>query len=635
MNLWKKVICLGWMKALYETYDNCSQLVGKEGDDETMLLPVAHSTQNAQVEVVVDLQGNFIRAEEVPKNEAVTIIPVTEDSGSRGNGNNPHPLCDKLIYVAGDYSKYNSKADAGDYYKEYITQLEAWCNSKQSHYKVIAIFQYLRKECLIADLLSQGILSLSPNGLINDQKKIQNIAASDLFIRFRIEDFDLDDEGAVWKDRGVYDSYIKYILSNQEELDLCYISGKVIPCSYKHPAKIRHAADKAKLISANDEYGFTYRGRFAKKEQALSVGYLTSQKAHNALRWLIERQGYTKYGISLVVWEKNDKELPNILDSTQGISEKMKLITSDSDIGYSYAKAFNQAMDSYKGLRDTEAMIHIISVDAATTGRLSINYYRELKGSDFYDRLKYWHETCIWVHEYWKKDGSIASYIGAPSVESIVFAAFGTEQNGKLTVKDELKKATIERLLPCILDKREIPKDIIRAAVQNASRPMAFSKGNWKRILNTTCALIKKDKEYYVEDWNMALDEKEMDRCYLYGRLLAVANHVEYLTYEKDEKRQTNAKRYMQQFRNRPFTTWTTIEENLQPYFNKLNNNQKIKYEKILNEIYDLFDTEEFRKDDTLDGMYLLGFHCQSSAFFNKNNVSVSDDENEEGNDNE
>jgi CRISPR-associated protein Csd1 len=624
------------MKELYETYDNCSQLVGEEGDDGTILLPVAHSTQNAQVEVVVDLHGNFIRAEEIPKSEAITIIPVTEDSGSRSSGIAPHPLCDKLIYVAGDYSKYSNKANAGEYYQQYISQLERWCSSKQSHDKVTAIYHYLKRGCLIADLLSLGILTLSPNGLLDDKKKIQNITESDLFIRFRIEDFDLHGEGAVWKDRDVYDSYINYILSCQEGLDLCYVSGKAIPCSYKHPAKVRHAADKAKLISANDENGFTYRGRFAAKEQAFSVGYLTSQKAHNVLRWLIERQGYTKYGISLVVWEKNNKELPNILESSQRISEKMKLIASETDLGYSYAKAFNQTIDSYKGLLDTEATIHIISVDAATTGRLSINYYRELKGSDFYERLKYWHETCIWKQEYWKEDGSKASYIGAPSIESIVLASFGTEQNGKLTVKDELKKATIERLLPCILDMREVPKDIIRAAIQNTSRPMAFSRGNWKRILNTTCALIKKDKNYSVEDWNMALDNKERDRSYLYGRLLAVADRVEYLTFEKDEKRQTNAKRYMQQFRNHPFTTWAIIEDNLQPYFNKLKSNgQRIKYEKLLNEIYDLFDKEEFKKDDPLDGMYLLGYHCQSSVFYNKNDVAMNDDENEEGNDNE
>ncbi len=51
----------------------------------------------------------------------------------------------------------------------------------------------------------------------------------------------------------------------------------------KHPSKIRNSGDKAKLISGNDESGFTYRGRFAsKRSQAVSVGYVVSQKAHNA-----------------------------------------------------------------------------------------------------------------------------------------------------------------------------------------------------------------------------------------------------------------------------------------------------------------------------------------------------------------
>lgn len=49
-------------------------------------------------------------------------------------------------------------------------------------------------------------------------------------------------------------------------------------CTNKHPSKIRNTADKAKLISGNDESGFTYRGRFANKQQAVAVGYFTSQK---------------------------------------------------------------------------------------------------------------------------------------------------------------------------------------------------------------------------------------------------------------------------------------------------------------------------------------------------------------------
>ncbi len=625
---------MGWMKELSDTYDNCSHMVGVEDETGNILLPVAHSTQNAQVEVVIDLKGNFIKAEEIPKDEAVTIIPVTEDSGSRSSGIAPHPLCDKLIYVAGDFAKYSSKKNANEYYERYLSELEKWCSSKHSNNFIQAVYEYVKKRSLIKDLIEWGIICLNKDNYIDEKKKVQNITATDLFVRFRISDFDLNNDVAIWKEHRIYQSYIDYVLSKQEKVDLCYVSGELVPCSYKHPAKVRHAADKAKLISANDEYGFTYRGRFTEKEQAFSVGYLTSQKAHNTLRWLMERQGYTHYGISLVVWEKNDVKLPVILDGTREMLQKMELIAKDSDLGYSYAKNIRQAIDSYKGLSDTKATVHIISVDAATTGRLAVNYYRVLNYSDFYDRLVNWHTTCIWKQEYRKADNTKGYYVGAPSVENIVLAAYGTEQNGKLTIKDELKKVTIERLLPCILDKRAIPKDIVRAAIQNASRPMAMNRWNWTRVLNTTCALIKKDLNYEVEDWNMALDANESDRSYLYGRLLAVADHVEYLTFDKDEMRPTNAKRYMQQFHNRPFTTWTIIEKNLRPYFIKLKyNGQRKKYEDMLNDIYDLFDRSQFRNNSPLDGMFLLGFHCQLKAFDKKD--SINNDNNEEVDENE
>lgn len=114
----------------------------------------------------------------------------------------------------------------------------------------------------------------------------------------------------------------------------------------------------------------------------------------------------------------------------------------------------------------------------------------------------------------------------------------------------------------------------------------------------------------------MSLNKKETDRSYLYGRLLAVADRIEYRTYdERDEKRITNAKRYMNTFSQRPYETWKIIEENLQPYLNKLKIQEKLFYENLLNDIYELFDVEKFIDNRRLDGLYLLGFHSQSYDF--------------------
>ena len=61
----------------------------------------------------------------------------------------------------------------------------------------------------------------------------------------------------------------------------------------------------------------------------------------------------------------------------------------------------------------------------------------------------------------------------APSPNEIALAAYGTEQEkGYLTCNDKLRKATIRRILPCIIGlSPKIPADIVKAAVNRASNP--------------------------------------------------------------------------------------------------------------------------------------------------------------------
>ena len=140
--------------------------------------------------------------------------------------------------------------------------------------------------------------NVNDKGFLSKGVKMGASDQSDAFIRFRVENGDLD--SAIWLDKQVYESHINYYLSIQQEVDLCYVKGQAIPCSDKHPAKVRNTGDKSKLISANDTEGFTYRGRFVDKTQVVRVGYETTQKAHNALRWLIDKQGY-KNGDQVVI----------------------------------------------------------------------------------------------------------------------------------------------------------------------------------------------------------------------------------------------------------------------------------------------------------------------------------------------
>ena len=68
----------------------------------------------------------------------------------------------------------------------------------------------------------------------------------------------------------------------------------------------------------------------------------------------------------------------------------------------------------------------------------------------------------------------------------------------------------------------------------------------------------------------------------------------------------------MSTFSQRPYDTWKIIEENLQPYLNKLPAVERKYYENILDSINSKFTVEDYCRNDKLDGLYLLGFHNQS-----------------------
>ncbi|HBM74612.1 MAG TPA: type I-C CRISPR-associated protein Cas8c/Csd1 [Clostridiaceae bacterium] len=623
---------MGWMQKLYDTYENCKSEIGALGtDDSSMpLLPVAHSTQNAQIEIAIDGSGNFRRARALGKDEEVTIIPVTEDSATRSSGIAPHPLCDKLQYIAGDYTDYVVKKKGEEFYNKYMEQLEGWCNSPYCNRKVNAILCYLKKKTLMKDLIGKKILVCNNDGTLSKNVKLAGVDQKDAFVRFKVEIPD-DVESAVWLDPGIYESYIDYYLSLQKDVDLCYVTGKEVPCTEKHPAKIRNSGDKAKLISANDASGFTYKGRFADKKQVVSIGYETSQKAHNALRWLIDRQGYRNESEAIVAWGTKNQKIPGILEDTQDSifgKEEMPEVSTEKD----FAERLNKAIAGYGCDLDTGAEIVIMGLDAATTGRLSITYYREIDGYDFLDRIKKWHRTCSWRHTYksipdgfdekGKEKFRHITFIGAPSPKDIALAAYG----GK--VSDKLKKSTVERLLPCIVDNAWLPYDIVNSAVNRASNPVSMEGWEWEKALTISCALVKKYRyDKFKEEWSMSLDESQMDRSYLFGRLLAVAQQIEeYALNTVGEKRETNAERLMHQFKLHPYKAWGIITDKIRPYIARLGV-KCTSLTELMTRINSMIPYEEFTSPKQLDDSYILGYYCQRQVFIDEKNKRIEDNQ--------
>ena len=673
---------MSWEEELIRLYDKNSSQAGKiqckpikkNGKDEKIpyvLLPPFHTTVTAQIQVTLSAEGEFLGASKVGSEDKLTIIPVTEKSGSRTAGKAPHPLCDNLRYLAGDYGKYvpDKKGDLGSYHELYMEELEKWHLSPLSHAKVDAVWKYLKKETLIQDLLKEKILLLSEDGRLSDEIKIEGVIQSMAFVRFIVREKTGTEFGQTcdecWKDSSLWGCFIRYYRSMGGKKELDYLTGERQTVSYLHSKKIRNEGDGAKLISSNDEANYTFRGRFSTKEQAFAIGNETSQKMHNALKWIIRKQGRSFDTLTMVTWESDMKEMPPWDADTETISStsvtEMTPETGEEDLQALFqddipvrweeeaevspefdgnpvtARQFYSALEGYrKQVENTSHMI-LMAFDAATTGRLSLAEFKTMETSRYLDNIRKWHEQCGWIQ--WKyKDGYRKSYYGVPGVRDIADILYGLESNGRITIADKNGKRLYaelgRRLIPCIWDNRNVPYDLLMTAVNRASMPQAYKERyNWERVLTLACSFVKKSRyEREKEEWNVALDKECKIRDYLYGRLLAVADRIEYRTYErdKDTSRVTNAKRYMSTFSQRPFDTWKIIEENLQPYLNKLPIAERRYYENLLDSIEVLFDMEEFQNNDKLDGLYLLGFHSQSYDLkYNKNKANDGGSENE------
>lgn len=627
---------MNWVEELIDLYEKNSEKAGiieKKNDIPYVLLPPFHTTVTAQIEVTIDESGAFKRAESVDNSQKLTIIPITEKSGSRTAGKEPHPLCDNLRYLAGDYKNYIR--DDGVCYELYMKQLEKWCKSDYSHKKVQAVYCYLKKGTLIRNLVDCKVLKLNDRGMLDEKETIQGIAQTKGFVRFIIRSENDSSTGECvpdecWRDQSLQQCYIEYCRSTEVNKGICYLSGNMESITYLHSKKIRNEGDGAKLISANDSQNFTYRGRFTEKEEAFAVGNETSQKMHNALKWIIRKQGTAFDTLTIVTWESNKLAMPRwdadtdmIVtdyenDSFEWFEEEDENDISDGNV--ITAEAFYKALKGYeRKIYNTSAMI-LLGVDAATTGRLSLVESRTLESARYLESIKRWHESCEWVHEKWK-DGKRIQFKGMVGVRDIANILFGMESKGSLTIVDANSKRmyaeVAKRLIPCIWDGQRIPYDYVNRAYIKASNPLAYSENrNWERVLTLACSMIKKYRKDMnkEEEWKVALDRTCRERDYLYGRLLALADRIEYRTYdkEKDGSRVTNAKRYMNQFSQRPFETWKVIEENIQPYLNKLNMVERRYYENQLDEISQLFSLEEYKDNRKLNGLYLLGFHSQS-----------------------
>ncbi len=635
-------------------WQNFTNSYDKNADALRLSYPLSATSisNNSNIIAVITIDGNgeFIKAEKIEQAKqdktgkdvvpSVQIcIPVTEKSMGRSSGIAPHPVFDQYEYLKGSGKKY----------KDYIEQMKDFSQSEFATEQVRAIYQYVKGKKVGVHL-----------------KQIKPKAKTMIVFQVEIK----GKRGTrVWEEKAFFDAWHQYYLTKKRKLakekesgemelsgkqklslaekkklremtklgdaiSLDYIAGTSQPIATSHPKKISisKASANAKLISDNDKTNFTFRGKFRDSSEAFSIGYESSQKAHQFLRYLInDGRGYycgeqVILSFTIGSTEKllpppiKDKSIWAFLQESQAKTESDEQIALRAATGIDYADALRKSLAGF-GQNDKTLEQHaktaVIALDAATTGRLSITFYRELDRNEYLENIADWHSSCKWNQKFWSTANKQSiPFFGAPAVDTIIEAVYGKPRGAKDESYTKIKKAGRERLLRCIFDGAFLPTDYMVAAVHRASNPLGitkdgkFDRNGFDHILSTACALVRK---YYQqtrkEEYKLSIELNRKDRDYLYGRLLGAADKLEeYALYKRDKGRVvTAAIRHMQAFAQRPFRTWQTIHSCLNPYIQTVKGSfafQEI--EAIKNKFASVSDYEN---DKPLNGSYLIGYY--------------------------
>lgn len=543
---------MGFLGKLAQLYDTV-KTKGLEGGIE--MNEPGHIPQTAHLIVKIDKQGRFQGYETMPP-KTLVIVPILK---ARTNNILPLPLADKIEYVGGDYTAYGGEKEHCDVY---LREMKAWCEHPQATEEVKAVYRYVERKCLVKDLVDAGVLPYE-NGKIIKTLPDGDVApvfallpptsdASGIFICWEVEGVQ------TWKSPQVRQSWRDYLKSQPSRKGLCMVSGEKTVLTDIHQGRLRHPADGAKLISASDEKGLRYLGRFTSGDQVCGIGWELSEKAHNALRWLIARQGIKNGEQVTVLWTEDGQEPPFPLEDGKHVWE---MDAEEDGLGLEESYLLYQSM---KGFPLPENYpydkIMLLTLDAPTVGRLAVTAYEEYPSERYFEHLRQWQEDFSWpfkVKVISRKEGketfTVRERVFAPSLKMMIHAAFG----------DNIQQAMYKKLFREGMDvicgghACNLPYYWVENAFKEA---VGFHDKNWRRqrAIAFGCALYNG----WLKRQGKKVDKES--RSYLYGRLAALAEYTEsYMLYVFEKERETNSQRLFRMMTTHPERTWPILKQKI------------------------------------------------------------------------
>lgn len=639
------------INALLETYDSAieSKLVDNPdlSPGGVTLLPIYHSNKRSGgqdiFELIIDKNSNAINGSFINKDEYV-IFPITEDSIIRsGSKVAPHAVSDELSYLAKDIDTDKNE----EYLKGIQSLLEYERENNNENFRILG--KYITKNIIKEDFLrfyfGNAEYYVDENYKLtyeeiddNGKNKKKTLDLKKVVVTFKLEK-EFSGDVSLTKDVELHKFYIEYIQkrnSMSKELSYCDVTGKIDYCIERH----RGIVGTAKLISISN-HNETYFGRLKNGSDIYHVSYEASQKIHNMLKFLMDSKEHCRYigeGAHMINWLSQDLEkgsadlLSNISDDEDFEEEEESTLAS---LGGGVSSKLGKYFLGEDGTYDVQGNFYVLIIEKISNGRVSVKYFRRVSRSDAYKRVKQWYRSTSWRFY----DYNLKKFINkSPSLQQIVDFVYGEENNkGRLECKNKkLRRGTIERIIPCIMDSQRLPRDIARTTFYKLSNKYSY-KTNWNIALNIGCSMIKKYKNDYL-DYLMDVDniseveQLKESRSFFYGKLMAIYEKIELDAVkgrgtEGNSQKITNSDKLWSSMIRTPERTRFIIESKIKPYMNMLKKNRPgsyVFYDKLITTItLDIMELEEAGSDKnkSLNEDFILGYYYQKDQFYKKKEV--------------
>lgn len=695
------------LQTLLNTYDAAAEegIVDQfTGVETPSLLPLYHSNRRSVtgddiIELTIDENGFFLHGRLLNKNEYI-VFPVSEESLIRTSKPSPHPICDEFSYVIPPDVTEDSKEELAkqeerhNAYRQAMDRLFEFVK-KYPNPDFTAIYRYVTTGEDLRSHIVQTIKNekngtdyiLVHNELCwketnNGKIKNERISLSKLFVTFAVAHS--GKTMSVTENKELHQFYAAYMQQQNEKKpkEYCDITGSTMYCVSVH----RGVIGTAKLIGISN-HRENYIGRFTDGEQIVHVGYETSQKIHNMLKYLIDSSTYKSYlgGNAYVIsWMSQELDCggaPLMAEIARPIDEKEKNTDFDPFKGENWedneeepsgseeaALGMSRSRDIVQYFSGThhieqsrqDSYFCVLVLEKVNNGRMAVKYFRSVSCSDMQRRIESWYKSMSWP--VWSPTEK-KIILKTPSIPTIVNFLYGAESNGMLTCRDDkVRRAALERLIPCVMEGRRLPRDMMQLAFYRLINRQAYPK-QWNHVFFLGCTIIKKyawDHDMWNHDELILKDKGVMlgmdERSFTYGRLLAVYHKMEVDALgvkrnpqgedspkigekKKEGIRMTNAERFWSAMIHQPLKTAAILETRTKYYKNVLGKNDigaKIYYEKILGKLYIAIKTYEENsavRSQPANEDFILGYYYQQQELYKKKDKISSDDTSEYTND--